>query len=55
MLVGAFPVGGALLGLIATAAGMSRAMSIGALICLFWGVVILLKPGLLEDARAGEV
>jgi len=53
MLVGAFPVGGALLGLIATAAGMSRAMSIGALVCLFWGVVILLKPGLLEDARAG--
>jgi predicted MFS family arabinose efflux permease len=49
MLVGAFPLGGALLGLIATAAGMSRAMSIGALVCLFWATILILKPELLEE------
>lgn len=50
MLVGAFPVGGALLGLVANMAGMARAMSIGALICLFWGMVLLLKPEMLDDS-----
>ncbi|MEW6555653.1 MAG: MFS transporter [Actinomycetota bacterium] len=50
MLVGAFPLGGALLGLAADLAGMSRAMSIGALVCLFWGMVLLLKPDMLEYA-----
>jgi predicted MFS family arabinose efflux permease len=50
MLVGAFPVGGALLGFIANVAGMSRAMSIGALVCLFWGMVLIMKPQLLADS-----
>jgi MFS family permease len=48
MLVGAFPVGGALLGLVADAAGMSRAMSIGSLLCFMWAVILLLKPELLN-------
>lgn len=34
--------------IIVDAAGMSRAMSIGSLICLFWAVILLLKPGLLN-------
>jgi MFS family permease len=54
MLVGAFPVGGALLGFIADAAGMSRAMSIGSLTCLFWGSVLLLKPELLQAAGVSD-
>jgi MFS family permease len=54
MLVGAFPVGGALLGIIADMASMSRAMSIGALTCMFWGAVILLKPGLLQAAGTAD-
>jgi MFS family permease len=48
MLVGFFPVGGALLGIIADRTGMARAMSIGSLACLFWAVIILLKPELLD-------
>jgi MFS family permease len=52
MLVGAFPVGGALLGLIADIAGMSRAMSVGALACLFWGMILLFKPELLDATES---
>ncbi|MBN2025459.1 MAG: MFS transporter [Actinobacteria bacterium] len=54
MIVGAFPIGGALLGIIADAAGMSRAMSIGALTCMFWGAVIVLKPELLQAAGIAD-
>jgi MFS family permease len=50
MLTGAYPLGGALLGFIANMAGMSHAMSIGALVCLFWGMVLILKPQLLVDS-----
>ena len=51
MLAGAYPVGGALLGLIANWAGMSWAMTIGASLCLAWGAMIILRPELLGDAR----
>jgi len=54
MLVGAFPVGGALLGIIADMAGMSKAMSIGSLTCMFWGAVMLLKPWLLQASGVAD-
>lgn len=54
MLVGAFPVGGALLGLTADAAGMPRAMSIGSLVCAFWAAVLLLKRELLNAAGTAD-
>ncbi len=49
MMVGSFPLGGALLGFIGDRLGIQWAISIGALACLLWGVVILFNPGLFTE------
>lgn len=48
MLVGAYPVGGAVLGIVANKIGMPGAMSMGALICMYWVAVLLLRPELMK-------
>ncbi len=50
MLIGTFPVGGALMGLVADKIGIRWALGGGAAFCLLTAIVLIIKPGWTADA-----